>query len=118
MEEILQYVSLITICGAAISFVVGFIKWMDQRNREQEQKQFEAFHKMICLASGIDESGKSIKMVQQIAAIYQLQSYKRFAFASIPVLELLKFEFKKAHDDRDTFMEKALQETIHALSSR
>ncbi len=73
---------------------------------------------MICLASGIDESGKTIKMVQQIAAIYQLQSYKRFAFASLPVLELLKFEFKKAHDDRDAFMERALQQTIEALSRK
>ncbi len=63
MKEILEYVSLITLCGAAISFVVGLIKWIDQRNREQEQKQYEAFHKMVCIASGVDESGKTVKMV-------------------------------------------------------
>lgn len=116
MKEILEYVSLITLCGAAISFVIGLIKWIDQRNREQEQKQYEAFHKMVCIASGVDESGRTVKMVQQVAAIYQLQLYKKYAFASIPVLKLMEFEFGEKQDKRATHMEKALSESIHALS--
>ena len=116
MNEILKYVSVITLCGTAISFIIGLVKWIDQRNREQEQKQYEAFHKMVCIASGVDESGKKVKMVQQIAAIYQLQAYKQYAFASIPVLELMQFEYSKAKDERSEYMEKALNKTIAALS--
>ncbi len=116
MNEILKYVSLITLCGAAISFVIGLIKWIDQRNREQEQKQYEAFHKMVCIAAGIDEDGKTVKMVQQIAAIYQLQTYKKYAFASIPVLKLMQFEYSKAKDERSNHMEMALSKTIEELS--
>ncbi|TOD60078.1 hypothetical protein [Vibrio parahaemolyticus] len=117
MDELLKYASLITLCGAAISFVIGLIKWIDQRNREQKQKQkqYEALHKMVLLASGVDESGQTIKMVQQIAAIYQLQSYKDFAFASVPVLELMLFEHGNQSDPRSDHLIKAIKSSIHAL---
>lgn len=116
MDQIVQYLSLVTLVGAAISFSVGLFKWIDQRNREQEQKRYEAFHRMVCLASGVDESGRTIKMVQQIAAIYQLQAYKQYAFASVPVLQLMQFEYGHQTDDRAKFMENALSETIDVLS--
>ncbi|MFN1652044.1 hypothetical protein [Vibrio rotiferianus] len=112
MDELLKYVSLITLCGAAISLV---IKWIDQRNREQQQKHYEAFHQMVLLASGIDGNRQTIKMVQQIAAIYQLQSYKDFAFASVPVLELMLFEYGNQSYPRSEHMIKAIKSTIHAL---
>ncbi|WP_369959960.1 hypothetical protein [Pseudomonas benzenivorans] len=115
MEEILKYASLITLCGAAISFMIGLIKWIDQRNREREQKHYDAFHRMVLIASGVDENGKTVKMAQQIAAIYQLQEFKRLAFASIPVLELMQFEYGEANDPRANHMTKALTNTINAL---
>lgn len=117
METILKYISLITLSGAAISFIVGLIKWIDQRNREEEQKQSEAFHKMVCLASGVDESGNSIRVVQQIAAIYQLQIYKKYSFASIPVLEQMKLEYTALQDERSKSLIVALDKTIAVLSN-
>jgi len=116
MDETLKYVSLVTICGTAISFVVGLFKWIDQRNREQEQKRYEAFHRMVCITSGVDDTGKTVKMVQQIAAIYKLQAYKQYAFASIPVLELMQFEYGTQKDPRSNHMETALRKTIEVLS--
>lgn len=118
MEEILKYTSLITIAGAAISFMIGLLKWIDQRNREQSHKEYVAFHKMVCIASGVDESGNTVKMVQQIAAIYQLQAYKQYAFASIPVLELMQLECNRnfnIKDERSNHMFRALESTILAL---
>ena len=115
MEKLLEYTSLITLCGVAISFMIGLIKWIDQRNREQEQRHYEAFHKMVLIASGVDESGKTVKMVQQIAAIYQLQEFKKFSFASVPVLELLQFEYGEQPDSRSEHMAKALKATIYEL---
>jgi len=115
MEDALKYISLITLCGAAISFLVGLVKWIDQRNLEQEQKNHVAFHRMICIASGVDETGRTIKMVQQVAAIYQLQTYKQYAFASIPVLKLMQFEFGDTSGQRGDHMETALASTIRVL---
>ncbi len=116
MEAILKYVSLITMSGAAISFIISFYKWIDQRNREEEQRQSEAFHKMVCLATGNDETGKKITLTQQLAAIYQLQRYQKYSFASIPVLEHMISEYKAMNDKRSEPLVKALENTINALS--
>jgi len=116
MEAVLKYLSQIAVSGAAFSFVIGLIKWIDQRNRDQEEKQYQSFHKMVCLASGTDESGRTIKMAQQVAAIYQLQRYKQYAFASIPVLQLLLYEFCEAPDNRSEHLKKAMNETLAKLS--
>ncbi|MBQ4848810.1 hypothetical protein [Pseudoalteromonas sp. MMG012] len=121
MEEIVKYTSLITLCGAAISFVIGLLKWIDQRNREREQKHYDAFHKMVLIASGVDESGKTVRMVQQIAAIYQLQEFKKYSFASLPVLELMEFEYtelaKREAEPRAHHMHKAIKSSIACLKS-
>jgi hypothetical protein len=117
MEEVLKYVSQITLSGAAFSFVIGLIKWIDQRKRDQEERQYQSFHKMVCLASGTDESGRTIKMVQQVAAIYQLQRYKQYAFASIPVLQLLLYELSESPDKRLEHLKKAMNDTLAKLSS-
>jgi hypothetical protein len=116
MEEILKYISQIALSGAAFSFVIGLIKWIDQRNRDREEKQSQSFHKMVCLASGTDESGRTIKMAQQVAAIYQLQRYKQYAFASIPVLQLLLYELRETKDARSDHLIKAMEETLAKLS--
>ena len=47
MDELLKYISLIAMAGAGISFLVGLLKWLDQRKREQEDKHYESFHRMI-----------------------------------------------------------------------
>lgn len=116
MDSILKYASLIALAGAAISFMIGLVKWIDQRSREQEQKQHEIFFKMICLASGKNEAGLVISMNQQIAAIYQLQNYKRYVFAAVPILDLMKFEFSEGNvDPRAKFMLDALNSSISLL---
>jgi len=47
IDSILKYLSLITLAGAAVSFAFGFIKYMDQRNREERTKRFELFHGLM-----------------------------------------------------------------------
>ena len=43
IDSVLKYISVITVAGAAISFVVGLLKYLDQRNREERTKRFELF---------------------------------------------------------------------------
>lgn len=117
LEVILKYASLLLMVGAVISFVVGFVKWFDQRNREQEQQQHEVFFKMICLASGKNEAGQIISMNQQIAAIYQLQNYPKYAFSAVPVLKLMQFDGEKMKTDaRYPFMHTAIGSSLNALA--
>ena len=119
MDDALQYVSVIslcgTLCGTAIAFIVGLFKWIDQRKREQDQKHYEAFHRMVCLASGTDENGRTVKWPQQLAAIYQLQAYKKYAFASVPVLKAMQSDTSNVGAEH---LREALATTIAALSNQ
>ncbi|TAM45627.1 MAG: hypothetical protein EPN61_05890 [Burkholderiaceae bacterium] len=47
IDSILKYLSVLTVAGAAISFVFGFIKYLDQRNREERTKRYELFHDLM-----------------------------------------------------------------------
>lgn len=118
MEDILKYISIISLSGTGIAFIIGLIKWIDNRNLEQEQKQCEGFHKMICLVSGVNESGKTVKLAQQIAAIYQLQRFKKYSYAIIPSLEILLRQSNHLEKNEDTkSLIIAFEKTINVLEA-
>jgi hypothetical protein len=88
MDLILKYLSVITVAGAAISFVIGLIKYLDQRNREERTKRFELFHDLMRRASAFGErADEAVALTQQVAAVYELQHFKDYAYASVPILE-------------------------------
>ena len=118
MELALTTITQVLLSGAAFSFVIGLLKWIDERRREREERQYQSFHRMICLASGTDETGRIIKLPQQLAAIYQLQRFKEYAFASVPVLQVLLDDVGAAEDPRASHLTRALQDTIVKLSPR
>ena len=41
LDSILKYLSIITVAGAAISFAIGLLKYLDQRKREERTKRYE-----------------------------------------------------------------------------
>jgi hypothetical protein len=88
IDSVLKYLSLITVAGAAISFVVGLVKYLDQRSREERTKRFEVYHALMRRISAFGEnSNDALPLTQQVAAVYELQHFKDYAFASIPILE-------------------------------
>ena len=114
IEEILKYVSLITVAGAAISFVVGLIKYIDQRNREERTKRFELYHDLMRRVSAQGERpNEGLPLTQQLAAIYELQHFKEYAYASVPILENLRMDFTKKEVPAVLFT--AIDETIRVL---
>jgi len=124
MDEIVKYASIITLAGAAISFLIGLIKWIDQRNRQIESKNYEEFHKMVRVASAGNEGPGTV--VMQIAAIYQLMMYKKFSFAALPVLEAMKVIYtldaehnnKNTVDPRNKLLLKSIEDTISELNRK
>jgi hypothetical protein len=47
IDSIIKYLSVITVAGAAISFVFGLVKYLDQRAREERTKRYELFHGLM-----------------------------------------------------------------------
>jgi hypothetical protein len=68
LDEILKYLSIITVAGAAISFVVGLFKYLDQRNREERTTRFKMFHDLMgpIVARG-ERANEGLALSQQVA---------------------------------------------------
>jgi hypothetical protein len=115
-DRILQYISIITVAGAGISFVVGLIKYIDQRNREERTKRFELYHDLMRRVAAKGEGAdKGLPLTQQVAAIYELQHFKDYAYASVPILGHLRTEL--AAMNAPPFVLSAIDETIRALQT-
>ncbi len=91
IDSILKYVSLVTVAGAAISFVIGLLKYLDQRAREERTKRYELFHELMRQISAVGEKAdEGIPLTQQLAAVYELQHFKEYAYSATPILEHLR----------------------------
>jgi len=116
-DTILQYISITAVAGAGISFVVGSIKYIDQRNREERTKRFELYHDLMRRISAWDEGvGKGLPPTQQVAAICELQHFKEDAYASGSILRYLRTLF--AAKDAPPLLWSAIDDTINALQTQ
>lgn len=114
IDEILKYISIITVAGAAISFVVGLVKYLDQRNRDERTKRFELYHDLMRRVSAKGEQpNEGLPLTQQVAAVYELQHFKDYAYASVPILEYLRTYFAK--NKTPSILLNAIDETLKAL---
>jgi len=116
IDEIIKYISLITVAGAGIAFVIGLLKYLDQRNREERTKRFELYHDLMRRISAQGERpNEGLPLTQQVAAVYELQHFKDYAYASLPILKDLRvqFEEKKVR----SILMNAIDETIKVLET-
>ncbi len=115
IESLLKYVSLLAVAGAAISFVVGLIKYFDQRNLQERTRRFELFHNLMGRVSAYGEHpDHGLPLSQQAAAVYELQHFPEYGYASIPILKALREHFQSAHP----LLLQAIDETLKALEAR
>jgi hypothetical protein len=78
LDEILKYLSIITVAGAAISFVVGLFKYLDQRNREERTTRFKMFHDLMgpIVARG-ERANEGLALSQQVAGRLLVTAFQR-----------------------------------------
>lgn len=114
LDSVLKYLSIISVSGAAISFVVGLLKYLDQRNREEKYKRDEKFHALLELISGnAGLKDSKISFTRQLASIYQLQNFSEYRDIIMPVLQYLKKDFQRGKDDeRLDFARDAVDATL------
>jgi hypothetical protein len=116
IDSILKYLSRITVAGAAISFVVGLIKYLDQRAREERTKRFELYHNLMRTISAFGTGTDPCALTQQVAAIYELQHFRDYAYASTPILKHLRETFEKR--DAPMVLLEATENTLTVLENR
>src|SRR5207249_9495206 len=117
IDTILKYLSLITVAGAAISFVVGLVKYLDQRKREERTTRFKMFHDLMgpIVARG-ERPNEGLALSQQVAAVYELQHFKDYSYASVPILEDLRARWGTEKETPPLLL-KAIDETLKSLTA-
>src|SRR5439155_16693359 len=110
---ILKYLSIITVAGAAISFVVGLIKYLDQRKREERTTRFRMFHELMGpIAAWKERANEALS--QQVAAVYELQHFKDYSYASVPILEDMRARWGKEKETPQLLL-RAIDDTLEVL---
>jgi hypothetical protein len=117
IDSILKYLSLITVAGAAISFVIGLIKYLDQRAREERTKRYELVHgSMRNISAHGERLDEGTPLTQQLAAVYELKHFKEYAYAAIPILEHLRDSYWARN--APPVLLKAIDDTLLRLRAR
>src|SRR5690554_6407137 len=87
MDGVLEYRSIISAAGAAIAFVVGFWKYLDQRKRDERHKRFEIYHDLLRRASAFGSNeNERVPLAQQLAAICELQHFPEYRDVSLKII--------------------------------
>jgi hypothetical protein len=118
LDAILKYLSVITVAGAAISFVIGLIKYLDQRKREERNARFKMLHDLMgpIVARG-ERPNEPLALSQQVAAVYELQHFADYAYASVPILEDMRARWQKEKETPPLLM-RAIDETLNVLRTK
>jgi hypothetical protein len=117
LDNILKSSSLITVFISLITVVFGFIKYLDQRNREERTRRFELYHGLMRTVSAFGKANDdSIPLTQQLAAIYELQHFNDYAYASVPILEHLREVYMKR--ECPSVLMRAIDQTLRTLRNQ
>ncbi|RZK26821.1 MAG: hypothetical protein EOO43_01660 [Flavobacterium sp.] len=102
--------NLITLAGflrGIFSFSWIIIQYIDTRNREQNLREFEHFHKLLKeLVQPEDDKG-TMYIDRQTAIIYELRHFRRYYPYSLRTLKGLLEKWKKVPDQYPRILEDA-----------
>lgn len=113
LEIILKYLSIITVSGAGISFVIGLWKYLDQRKIEARNTRYKMYHDLMGRISASDGSSGTLPLSQQVAAAYELQNFPEYSKTSLSVLRHLEIFFRQKK--ASNVLLEAITDTISVL---
>ena len=74
------------IIAVIVAFIFSVYKYFDNKNREQNQKEFEYFHQLIKDLVQPEES-ETMYLDRQTAIIFELRNFKRYHEYSLRMLK-------------------------------
>lgn len=87
--------------------------------KTQESERFEIYHKLIkTISRGADESG-ALKLVSQIAYIYELRNFPEYKDLTETLLNQLGIQWAEGESERNfPLLKKAIDDTLASLQQR
>ena len=80
---------------AYFSLVIPIFKFLQDKRKEERNKRFENYHKLIDELAG-GQSGKQVMLDRQIAIIFELRNFRDYYPVSLRILIGLKTTWKNA----------------------
>lgn len=121
MITLSDYASIATI-GAflvtLISIAFSAKRYLDIKSREEEVSRFETYHKLLkTVSKGSDEDG-ILKLVSQIAYIYELRNFPEYKELTKKTLNKLREEWSQ-NDSPNTqpSLKEAIDDTISYIEA-
>src|SRR5207249_5202342 len=98
--------------------IVGLVKYLDQRKREERTARFRTFHELMgpIVARG-ERPNEGLALSQQVAAVYELQHFKDYSYASVPILEDLRARWEKEKETPQLLL-RAIDDTLKVLQQK
>jgi hypothetical protein len=90
-----SYGAALSIIGASITFVVSTILQIIQRRAEAEERQFQAFHRVVESVVSPDPKGGIHYIDRQAAVIFELRHFPRYVDFTERMLARLRKKWVK-----------------------
>lgn len=101
-----------------ISLAFSAKKYLDIKKREEEIIRFETYHKLIkTISKGTDEDGL-LKLVSQLAYIYELRNFPEYKVVTINTLHILEDDWSKNNKKQQKQLKISIQDTICFLEKK
>jgi hypothetical protein len=71
-------VAAIGLFGAAITFIWSAIQFILQRRKEQQDREFEVFHRLVKELVSPEKTESVMRMDRQIAVVFELRHFHRY----------------------------------------
>lgn len=119
LNDLAAWASVLALLAAVLPLSFSARRYLVIRNAELQKERFDSYHRILRVASaGSDERGV-LKLVSQVAFVYELRNFPEYTDLTEKVLGMLREEWARGEDgERKTRLVEAIDETLAHLQWR
>jgi hypothetical protein len=103
------------VLGAAITFVWSAIQFILVRRKEQQAREFQAFHRLIKELVSPDDTNKFIWIDRQMAVVFELRHFNRYYDVTVRILSGLREKWSADPEFRWTRLTEEIDLTLEHI---
>lgn len=119
LNDLAAWASVCALMVAVVSIAFSARRYLDIRGSDLKKDRFATYHRLIrTVSAGSDEHG-IMKLVSQLAYVYELRNFPGYGDLTRELLSHLREEWARGEDDlRKAKLLEAIDETLAFLQGR
>ena len=101
VSNLSEHATELSILGAAIAFGWSVVQFMLVRQRDEQHREFDIYHRLIKELVAPDPESKTVWIDRQIAILFELRRFKRYHEVTLRILNGLREKW--SNDSEFTF---------------